>query len=1512
MKRKLFIFSLIAIFFVCIFTLTAPSALAAEKTDEEKVVEEINNISVPQTAIIDFPVVYVSAYGSTIEWKSSNTQYLNVPQNGGWVDVTRPTDANVEVTLTVTITLGEASKSKEFKVTVLKGTTLTNTYKLEYELNGGTNNSANPSTYKVASDVELLAPTKVGYKFDGWYDNEKFEGEEITSLPKGLSGDYKVYAKWVELEVQGIQVKTAPNKTVYNAKENFDSTGLVVELVYAGGATEEIPASKLSFNKTDLHYGDEVVTVSYENYSAEIKVTVNKLKYDLSEVEFKDTTVVYNGEEQSIAVPTNLPKGLTAAVDTKVKDVTEAPVLVKLVFTNTDEDYETPEALEAKLTITKALAEVIIGNQTITAGENLPEFTYTVKGLIGQDQLEGTFKPVHSVTSTETPGSYEISGEGLTSKNYEIKYTAGTLTINEKQASKIEIVVDEKELSKVYNGQNQMFQATVTVDGQTVENAKVNFANQDGSDFTGATDAGEYTVVLTYETATLTVKFVISAKELTVDMFEKLDDVKYNGEAHTPEVKGSFNQTSLVKDTDFKVNYTNNVEAGIAEVVVEGLKNFGGKVTLTFNIVLDDLDKVKEAKEELEGNYKTTELPDQFETEATNGAKVQWFSTSTALGINNETGAITMIQIEKEQVVLVYALIIVNDSIEYASFEFIVPAKEESEDPVTPTVTEGSVVFEDAGYENAQELTAVELSNATLTFDKGTNSNTPKYYNTGAAARLYGGNTLTITPKSSATYSTRAVSTGVKIVEVILTFGTGDGTNEISTSAGTYADGVITISEGAEVVVITIGGSSGHRRIASITVKCESASTDQPDTPVVPSDKELLEEAASAITLPAETEADLTLPTTGENNVTIAWSSSNESAITNAGKVTRSEEDVTVTLTATLTLNQESKELTFEVKVLKEEKQEEETFPLENTDYNLYIEQDNLSKTLYSTGLNSGNYGATTESVVEAAVFNVQKTTDGYYIYSKTTNKYLNVIQSGTYINVSFGATASTVWTYNSEYDTMTTLFNEKTYYVGTYNTYATLSASDISYAATSFPSHLTPAKEITDEDYLQAAYDALTIANQATADIELPLTGDYDTTITWASNNESVITSAGKVTRGTSDATVTLTATIKLGTLTKTKSFEVVVPKEVEEGEEGVLATFEFGANGEASHSDGSELKADTTYTEGDYSLTLTGMSKVYGGARDLLGNSCLKLGTSSVGATLTFTVPANVTQVKILVAGYKAKTVSVTINGGSAIAVSKSSNNGEYQEIIVDTTSNKTITFATTTNYRAMINSITYIGTSSSSGSGSTEVCEHTYSNGTCSKCGETCTHVYENGVCTICSLACSHSYVNGICGTCGEADPNYTAPETQSYTLVTDLSQLSNGSKIVLYASNLQAAMGTNGGSYNASIATTETGKTDATVSPSSDLVVITLELVSDNTYYLSTSQGYLYAKNENKLYVGTDKSDAYKWIFAITDGVLTIQNASFTDRYIEYNKNSGQERFAAYKGTQQEISAYVAGN
>ena len=155
----------------------------------------------------------------------------------------------------------------------------------------------------------------------------------------------------------------------------------------------------------------------------------------------------------------------------------------------------------------------------------------------------------------------------------------------------------------------------------------------------------------------------------------------------------------------------------------------------------------------------------------------------------------------------------------------------------------------------------------------------------------------------------------------------------------------------------------------------------------------------------------------------------------------------------------------------------------------------------------------------------------------------------------------------------------------------------------------------------------------------------------------------------------------------------DVFIDQNVEESVEAkALATFEFGANGNAAHVDGSNLGTSKTYTDGNYELSLTAMSSVFGPAYDAKGNSCIKFGTSSKTGSLTFTVPDNVTSVILYVAKYKTNTTKITVNGTN-YTLSKNSDNGEYDVIEVDTSETKTVTFATVSGgYRAMMNTIEF----------------------------------------------------------------------------------------------------------------------------------------------------------------------------------------------------------------------------
>ena len=72
------------------------------------------------------------------------------------------------------------------------------TYKIEYELNGGTQQKGTvPTSFRIDSaNITLPTPTRTGYRFKGWYLNNRFQGDEIKMIRTGSYYDMKVYAKW--------------------------------------------------------------------------------------------------------------------------------------------------------------------------------------------------------------------------------------------------------------------------------------------------------------------------------------------------------------------------------------------------------------------------------------------------------------------------------------------------------------------------------------------------------------------------------------------------------------------------------------------------------------------------------------------------------------------------------------------------------------------------------------------------------------------------------------------------------------------------------------------------------------------------------------------------------------------------------------------------------------------------------------------------------------------------------------------------------------------------------------------------------------------------------------------------------------------------------------------------------------------------------------------------------------------------------------------------------------------
>lgn len=125
--------------------------------------------------------------------------------------------------LTVTIHVaGDAGAWGTIDDVYLYSTEVYDTYKINYVLNGGTNNDQNLVSYDKTQTVTFKNPTRAGYTFEGWYTDAGFS-KQITLIEAGTTGEITVYAKW---------------KQIKDDNENKDTE------------TKEVKVSKITLNKT--------------------------------------------------------------------------------------------------------------------------------------------------------------------------------------------------------------------------------------------------------------------------------------------------------------------------------------------------------------------------------------------------------------------------------------------------------------------------------------------------------------------------------------------------------------------------------------------------------------------------------------------------------------------------------------------------------------------------------------------------------------------------------------------------------------------------------------------------------------------------------------------------------------------------------------------------------------------------------------------------------------------------------------------------------------------------------------------------------------------------------------------------------------------------------------------------------------------------------------------------------------------------------------------------------------
>ncbi|MFC5404740.1 immunoglobulin-like domain-containing protein [Cohnella soli] len=305
---------------------------------------------------------------------------------------------------------------------------------------------------------------------------------------------------------------------------------------------------------------------------------------------------------------------------------------------------------------------------------------------------------------------------------------------------------------------------------------------------------------------------------------------------------------------------------------------------------------------------------------------------------------------------------------------------------------------------------------------------------------------------------------------------------------------------------LTFTFSAGHTQTLTITV----SDTTMTDAEAVAADKAALEVSFGSGDSATNVTKDLTLPVTGASGTTITWSSSDATVVDEDGKVTRppyTAGDKEVTLTATITKGGEVETKIFTITV-------KASLPTD-------AEAVAAAKLALVVGFESGDSAASVTADLTLPVTGASGTT-----ISWSSNDSTVVDEDGKVTRPSYTAGDKEV----------------------------TLTATITKGGVTETKTFTVKVKASlpTDAEAVAAAKLALAVsfgsgdsATNVTKNLTLPVTGTSGTTITWSSNDSTVVDEDGIVTRpsySAGDKEVTLTATITKGGVTETKTFTVKV----------------------------------------------------------------------------------------------------------------------------------------------------------------------------------------------------------------------------------------------------------------------------------------------------------------------------------------------------------------------------------
>lgn len=330
-------------------------------------------------------------------------------------------------------------------------------------------------------------------KKPGNYYNVKVVFDKNAEANKNYAITAPVTTFYVGTKDLTIKLNNTPTvavgKTYKVEAEHLEKIGLVAGDTVTGYVTitKDVAGTYNAdaFDKTNL------VVTNADCYKISYEMSVEFIEVTFA-IDFADVTLTYDGQPHGVLVKkTDESKNYTITYGTTENDCTlnTSPEYTNagaytIYFKVVDNDTLAEHVGYVTLTINKKAVTVTVKDVTITYGEEIPAFSYTVTGLVEGETLSD--EAVYSGAGTDA-GVYDISVSGLTaSDNYAVTVKTGTLTINKKTA---EVTWTNAE-NYVYSPAGQTL-PTATYDGKTASL----ICTKDGTvcDFK---NAGTYTVTI--------------------------------------------------------------------------------------------------------------------------------------------------------------------------------------------------------------------------------------------------------------------------------------------------------------------------------------------------------------------------------------------------------------------------------------------------------------------------------------------------------------------------------------------------------------------------------------------------------------------------------------------------------------------------------------------------------------------------------------------------------------------------------------------------------------------------------------------------------------------------------------------------------------------------------------------------------------------------------------------------------------------------------------------------------